>query len=192
MRALPLPPARSGRAVLTATGRRLLDGDAAWGTLTVQPDRFGTRYVLTVYPPGSTALDRRRIRIWRGSPIWGALLWIVAEAILTRHLHPLLALATSTTLLAGCILAAQAYAGAPRRQVRVLAATLLPRRYDPVSAGMCEAMQRLARILRTAESSLHASRMTPAQFELTWWQVYDMVASIRAQPAVIRSDLPPQ
>src|SRR4029079_6608109 len=39
--------------------RRLRDGDAQGGSLAIQPDRFGTRYFLIVYPPGITAGERR-------------------------------------------------------------------------------------------------------------------------------------
>ncbi|MHA0285301.1 DUF6611 family protein [Mycobacterium sp. C3-094] len=169
--------------MLTAGVRRVLDGDAAWGSLTIQPDRFGTRYLLVVYPPGTTCAERRRIRIWRGWPLWGASLWVLSEFVLALHLDPWLALTASTGLLVVCAGAAYSGAGAARARVRVLAATLLPRRYDPVSADMCEAMQYLAKILRDAASRRATGQITGEQFEMTWWTVYDAMAWIRADSA---------
>lgn len=181
MRAFSVSAACPGAGMLIAGVRRLLDGASAWGSLTVQPDRFGTRYLLVVYPPGTTGAERRRVRIWRGWPLWGASLWLLSEIVLTRHLDPWSALALSTGLLVVCVTAAYAFAGAARGGVRVLAATLLPRRYDPVSTTMCEAMQHLAKILRDAESRREAGLITAAQFEMAWWTVYDTMATIRAQ-----------
>lgn len=154
---------------------------AQWGSLTIQPDRFGTRYLLVVYPPGTTDAERRRIRAWRGWPLWGALLWILAEVTLTRHLDPWLALALSTGLLTVSATTAFAMAGAPRARVHTLAATLLPRRYDPVSNALCDRMSELAQIMRDADALRAAGVISPVCFEQTWWTVYDAMESIRAQ-----------
>lgn len=168
--------------------RRLLDGDTRWGSLTIQPDRFGTRYLLVVYPPGTTDAERRRIRVWRGWPLWGALLWILAEIALTRHLDPWLALAVSTGLLTVCVTAAFRISGAPRARVHTLAATLLPRRYDPVSNALCDTMNAMAQMLRDADALRAAGRISPARFEQTWWTVYDAMASIRLQSGARQLD----
>jgi len=164
---------------MIAVVRRALQGEARWGSLTIQPDRFGTRYLLVVYPPGSTDAERRRIRVWRGWPLWGALLWVLSEVTLIRHLDPWLAQLVSTGLLTACVVAAFATAGAARGRVRVLAATLLPRRYDPVSKALCDSMTELAQTLRDADALRAAGVISPARFELTWWTVYDAVAAIR-------------
>ena len=64
---------------------RLLDGENRWGFARVQVDRFGvTRYRLVVYPPGISDIERRRLRVWRGSPIWGTALWVMAEIYLQQ------------------------------------------------------------------------------------------------------------
>jgi hypothetical protein len=164
---------------MIAVLRRALQGQAQWGTLTIQPDRFGTRYLLVVYPPGSTDAERRRIRIWRGWPLWGALLWVLSEMTLIRHIDPWLALVVSTGLLTVCAVAAFAAAGAPRGRVRVLAATLLPRRYDPVSKDLCDTMTELAQTLRDADTLRATGAISAARFELTWWTVYDAMGAVR-------------
>ena len=157
--------------------RRLLDGDAQWGSLAIQPDRFGTRYFLIVYPPGITAGERRRIRIWRGWPIWGAVLWILAEITLARHLDPWYALAVSTGVLLAAGATAFVMAGEARSRVRAMGATLLPRHYDPISEAACRRMNELAARLREADAQLRRGLIEPAQFEMTWWQVYDEIAA---------------
>ena len=108
--------------------------------MAIQPDRFGTRYFLTVYPPGITAGERRRIRIWRGWPVWGAVLWILAEITLTRNPHPWYALAVSTGVLLAAGATAFVMAGEARSRVRAMGATLLPRHYDPISEAACRRM----------------------------------------------------
>ncbi|MCV7127336.1 MULTISPECIES: DUF6611 family protein [Mycolicibacterium] len=158
--------------------RRVLDGDAQWGSLTIQPDRFGTRYHLVVYPPGITATERRRVRIWRGWPLWGALLWILSQMVLIRHLDPWSALFASAGLVVVTAATACAMAGPARARVHTLAATLLPRQYDPVSKALCTTMHQLARTLREADSQRAQGVMSPAQFEMTWWRVYNEMAVV--------------
>jgi len=157
--------------------RRLLDGDAQWGSLAIQPDRFGTRYFLIVYPPGITAGERRRIRIWRGWPIWGAMLWIFSEIALTRHLDPWYALAVSTGVLLAAGATAFVMAGEARNRVRTTRATLIRGDYDPISRAACSRMHELADRLREADARRSRGLMEPAEFEMTWWQVYDELAA---------------
>ncbi|VEG51461.1 Uncharacterised protein [Mycolicibacterium aurum] len=165
-------------AMLSNVFRRLLDGDAEWGSLTIQPDRFGTRYLLVVYPPGITARDRRLVRLWRGWPVWGAVLWVLAEVTLLRCTGAWTALAVSTGILLGTGVATRALAGELRAQVRCVAATLLPRHYDPISGAACAAMAESADRLREARAWRIAGLTTPAEFETTWWKVYDSVGAL--------------
>ena len=59
-----------------------------------------TRYRLVIYPPGISETERRRLRVWRGWPMWGALLWIVSYVILTELIgaRPALLVSTATYL----------------------------------------------------------------------------------------------
>ncbi|HEX2402769.1 MAG TPA: DUF6611 family protein, partial [Mycobacterium sp.] len=55
---------RTGSGLLRRGWSRLLDGDRAWGSLEIRPDRFGvTRYRLVVFPPGIDDAERRRVRM---------------------------------------------------------------------------------------------------------------------------------
>lgn len=169
--------------MLTRAVRRVLDGGAQWGSLTIQPDRFGTRYHLVVYPPGTTVDERRRVRIWRGWPLWGALLWILAEMVLTRQLGPWPALVVSTAMLVVTAATARALSGPARTRVHTLAATLLPRQYDPVTTALCTTMHELARTLREADSLRAQGMLSPAQFETVWWQIYNEM-DVVARPGI--------
>src|SRR5690242_13702116 len=76
---------------------RLLDGDRAWGSLEIHPDRFGlTRYRLVVFPPGINAAERRSVRVARGWPLWGAVVWVLCEVCLTQTTGPWTAVLMST------------------------------------------------------------------------------------------------
>lgn len=163
--------------VLNTVFRRLLEGDAQWGSLTIQPDRFGTRYFLIVYPPGTTVAERRRIRIWRGWPIWGAALWIVSEIALSGQIDPWHALAVSTSILLAAGAVAFMMAGRARGRVRTMGATLLPRHCDPISQAACTRMSELTDRLREAEAQRTRGFIDSARFELAWWQVYNDMAA---------------
>ena len=83
--------------LLARWGARLLDGENRWGFVCIQIDRFGvTRYRLVVYPPGISDVQRRRLRLWRGAPIWGAALWVLSEIFLQQLIGSWTALAFST------------------------------------------------------------------------------------------------
>jgi hypothetical protein len=56
--------------------RRLTEGPAVWGRVSVWPRSPGIweRYRLTVYPPGTSTTERRALRFARTWPIAGALI----------------------------------------------------------------------------------------------------------------------
>ena len=68
-----------GPGILRRGWLRLVDGDSPWGSIIVCPERMGViHYRLVIYPPGISETERRRLRVWRGWPMWGALLWIAS------------------------------------------------------------------------------------------------------------------
>jgi len=93
---------RRGSSLLRQGWLRLLDGDRPWGSLDIRPDRFGvTRYRLVVYPPGISQSERRRVRVARGWPLWGALVWVMCEIFMNTMTTPWIALALSTATCLG-------------------------------------------------------------------------------------------
>jgi hypothetical protein len=154
--------------------QRLLDGDRPWGSIDIRPDRFGvTRYRLVVYPPGISESERRRVRIARGWPLWGALLWIVSEIVLSHTIAPWAAFAMSTAAFICSGMAAVWTAGPLRTRVRTMAAMVMGGHHDPVSGAVRDRLEDLAGTLVNADERLAAGEITPAEHEMVWWRVYD-------------------
>jgi hypothetical protein len=167
---------RTGSGVLHRGLLRLLDGDRLWGSIDVIPDRFGmTRYRLVVYPPGISESERRRVRVARGWPLWGALVWVVGEIWLSHVTGPGTALTISTAAYLGAGLVAVAMAGAARTRVRTMAAMVMAGYHDPASAAARDKLEALAGVLIEADERLVRGQLTPAEHELTWWRVYDQM-----------------
>src|SRR6187551_1478872 len=123
---------RWGSGLLRRGWSRLLDGDRAWGSIEIRPDRFGvTRYRLVVFPPGIDDAERRRVRMARGWPLWGALVWVFCEISLSNTLGPWTALVVSTAIYLGLGLVATASAGVTHKQVRTIGTTVMAGHYDP-------------------------------------------------------------
>jgi hypothetical protein len=167
---------------------RLLDGDSPWGSIDIRPDRFGvTRYRLVVYPPGISESERRWVRLARGWPSWGVLVWFTCEMFLTNVTGPWTAFAISTTACLGSGLASFAMAGTPRTRVRTLAATVMAGHHDPISGASRDRLEELAATLLDADERLAAGRISAIQHELIWWQVYDQM-SRNSAPGMHPSD----
>src|SRR5690242_3656855 len=105
---------------------RLVDGACPWGRFIVCPDRMGvTHYRLVIYPPGILETDRRRLRVWRGWPMWGALLWITSYGILAGLMEPRTAVTMSAATFVGTGVVALMRAGDVRTRVREMRATVM-------------------------------------------------------------------
>jgi hypothetical protein len=170
-----------GTGLLHRGWLRLLDGEWPWGSLDIRPDRFGmTRYRLVVYPPGISESERRRVRVARGWPLWGVLVWVMCETFLSNVTGPLTALTVSTAAWLGSGLAAFAMAGAPRGRVRAMAAMVMAGYHDPVSAAARDRLEELAATLMRADDRLAGGQISATQHEMAWWQVYDQMSPIAA------------
>src|SRR5689334_14159764 len=121
---------------------RLLDGDRVWGSIDVRPGRFGiVHYRLVVFPPGLSRADHRWIRLARGSPLWGLLLWLQCEAWLSPTLlspWPALAVSTAVPLVGGAVVVT--LAGEARRQVHTMVAVTMAGYDDPLSIAARDAL----------------------------------------------------
>jgi hypothetical protein len=161
--------------------QRLLDGDRPWGSIDIRPDRFGvTRYRLVVYPPGINESQRRRLRIWRGSPLWGALLWIVAQIVLSQFLDPwtALALASIVYIVSGAV--ALACAADLRSQVRTLGVTFMAGYSDRIAVDARNKLEAVAASLLEADERLRQGQISAADHELAWWQAYNQLTPGRS------------
>ncbi len=163
--------------------RRLVDGDRPWGSVDIRTVRMGlTQYVLVVYPPGISDAQRRSVRIWRGWPMWGTLLWIASDIVLTQLIDPWAALALSTTACLGAGAAAFVRAGDARNQVRTMQATVMSGFPDPSSRAICRKLQALAVTLIDADQHRQLGLISPIQHEMIWWRVYDQIQLDPSRP----------
>jgi hypothetical protein len=168
---------RTGSGLLRHGWLRLLDGDRPWGSIDIRPDRFGvTRYRLVVYPPGISEAERRRVRVARGWPMWGALVWFICEIFLSGLTGPWTAFAVSTAACLGSGVVAFAMAGAPRTRVRTIAAMVMVGYHDPISVAARDRLEELAATLMYADDQLISGRISAIQYEMVWWQVYDQMS----------------
>ena len=156
--------------------QRALDGDRRWGSIDIRPDRFGvTRYHLVVFPPGISEADRRRVRVARGWPLWGALVWVMCEILLSHMTGPWTALVTSTVIYLGLGLVATMRAGDARRQVRTIGVLVMAGHRDPVTSALHHKLDNLAGALVDADELLARGEMSPTAHEMVWWRVYDQM-----------------
>jgi hypothetical protein len=175
---------RTVNGLLRRSWLRVLDGDRPWGSIDVRPDRFGvTRYRLVVYPPGISESERRRVRVARGWPLWGAVLWVAGEIWLSHVTDPWTALAISTAAYVGSGLVAVAMAGAPRTRVRTMAAMVMAGYHDPASAIARDRLENMASALLEADDRLARGLITPADHEMVWWRVYQQMDAGRSTTA---------
>jgi hypothetical protein len=169
---------RPSSGLVSEAWRRIIDGDRPWGSIDIRPDRFGvTRYLLVVYPPGISASERRRVRLARGWPLWGAVVWIFCEIFGSQLTGPWTALAVSTSVYLGLGVIATMNAGEPRRRVRTIAATVMVGYFDPAAAAARDRLQSLAVTLLGADERLARGEISPATHEMEWWRVYDQISS---------------
>jgi hypothetical protein len=172
-----------GPGVLRRGWSRLLDGDRPWGSIDIRPDRMGvTQYVLVVYPPGISEAERRSVRIWRGWPMWGALLWIASYVVLTQLIDPWTARALPTAAYLGAGIAAFVRAGDARTRVRTMKATVMSGFPDPSSRAICHKLQALAVTLTEADEHRQLGLISPIEYEMIWWRVYDQIQLDQPRP----------
>jgi hypothetical protein len=166
--------------------RRVLDGDSRWGSLDIRPDRFGvTRYRLVVFPPGISDAERRRVRLARGWPLWGALMWVFCEIMFSQTMGPWTALAASTAIYLGLGLVTTARAGDLHKQVRTIGAMVMAGHYDPMASVLRRQIETFAGALTEADERLARGEISATAHEMTWWRVYDLMGP--GAPAVHES-----
>jgi hypothetical protein len=154
----------------------LLDGENRWGFVHVQADRFGvTRYRLVVYPPGISHAERRRLRFWRGAPIWGAAVWIGLEIFLQQLTGPWSALAVSTGTVLALAVVALAKTDDTWTKVKAMTAVTMAGHPDTAMLAARDRLLRMAMTLTDAEERVDEGQMSPLDHEALWWSVYEQL-----------------
>lgn len=177
--------APQGRADTTGSDLidRLAEGPSVWGSFSAGSGRYGVcRYRLVVFPPGISSTQRRRLRLWRGWPIWGACLWLTAALVLGVIGTPAVAAlwaATALFVISGVI--ARRIAGHLPGDVRTIDLTTIPG-YDlpegmPTPASIADTLGEL----RCADARMSRGIITPVEHEVIWQHVYDSMPHRRSR-----------
>jgi len=156
---------------------RLLDGGRTWGSLEVSASRYGaTRYRLVVFPPGIAREQRIVLRIWRGFPVWGLALWLVAEIVLLTDVGAGAALAISTGLWLTAGMVTMGLAGDTRGRVRTLTVLRMVGVNDAMVVDELNRLRTLAERLVRADAQQAAGQLSTVDHEAEVWRVYDQMA----------------
>jgi Family of unknown function (DUF6611) len=154
---------------------RLLDGAHPWGSFDAMVGRYGLRrYRLTVFPPGISTADRRLLRLWRGWPVGGGVIAMLAVMLLgdaVSSAQTTVVVATATYLSVGAVLFV--LTTGVRAGVRSVSLILLAGVLDPGERRSYAEWERLVDVLTRADSMLKAGAIDPTQHEALWWQAYD-------------------
>ena len=153
---------------------RVLEGDRVWGGLEVWPSRNGvTRYRLTVYPPGASAVERRQQRLWRAWPLVAVLFWLVELSVFaSAGPLPRAVFTASAVTMAGSVAWLTRKRCRPRRISVVKMTgfggveTVGP--YDDLVSGLER--------LESADAALHDGLITIVQHEASWTEVWESLA----------------
>lgn len=152
----------------------VLDGRYRWGSYTVSVTRYGSvNHRLVLYPPGMSAGQRRRVRLWRG---W-MLLGIVGALGVFLGLAE--AGVSSLVIMAACVsfyllgaVVVGHHAGPIRREVLELTAARSALVSDLGHTAECRYLAGLSAMLTAADESLDHGRSSAADHELIWSAVY--------------------
>lgn len=145
--------------------------------------RYGVRrYRLTVYPPGTSALDRRLARLWRGWPVSGAVLGLLEVMLLSSTRLPaetVFSVAVGSYLGIGTLLYLRA--GSGRVRIRSLSVLLVPDDSDADERRTYTECQLLAHTLVRADRKVSSGAMSWIDYEATWWDAYESLGTLTAR-----------
>jgi hypothetical protein len=159
---------------------RLLDGAHPWGSFDATVGRYGVqRYRLIIYPPGISTDDRRLAQLWRGWPISGAVLGLLALILLGNAAaspDTVLAVAVAAYVSIGAMLFLRA--GPVRVQVKSMSIILTPGATDARERRRYIEWQTLVHMLTRADDMLRTGAISLVEYEATWWKAYDRLEAI--------------
>jgi hypothetical protein len=159
---------------------RLLDGAHHWGSFDATVGRYGVRrYRLIVYPPGISTTDRRLARLWRGWPITGAVLGLIAIMLFGNEVaspNAVLAWAVAVYVGFGALLFLRA--GPARVEVRSRSIILMPKVADARERRKYIEWQTVVWRLTRADQLLRTGAISLVEHEASWWEAYDRLEEI--------------
>jgi len=162
--------------LLTRTWTELRDGRHRWGDDSAVVGRYGVVVrTLAVYPPGSTASDRRWLRAWRSAPMFAVVLFWLGLAGFGSRMPLPVALAATVLLIAGLFIALAWRCRRTRSAVVAIMSETPPGTTRPELLDRQAAMNRVLAIMRTAERRLADGEIDEVEFQHRWYLAYEMV-----------------
>jgi hypothetical protein len=156
---------------------QLLDGKHRWGGVEIGLPKQGFRwYRLTVYPPGTTNDDRRRLRLARSWPTWGAVMFVASLVCLGAALGPWMGLVASAALWLAAGAWVLSRTGDLSARVRTFGVILINRHHDPRTAARFALMETVVEALTHADLLLEQNKISVTHHELIWGLAYDRLA----------------
>ncbi len=159
---------------------RLLDGAHPWGSFDATVGRYGVRrYRLIIYPPETSTANRQLARIWRGWPVTGAALGLLAVMLLgnvAAQPNTVLEYAVAAYLSIGALLFLRA--GPARVQVRSLSAILSPKAADDRERLRHTEWATLVNMLTRADRMLTTGAISVVEHEAIWWDAYERLEAV--------------
>ncbi len=159
---------------------RLLDGPHPWGSFDATVGRYGVRRDrLVIYPPGTSTADRRLARMWRGWPVLGAALGLLAVIFLGETVAPPAAVLGYVVVANVCIgVLLFLRAGPARVPVRSLSAVLVPLAADERERRRHTDWVTLVDALTRADRMLTIGAMSRVEYEAIWWDAYERLEAV--------------
>jgi uncharacterized protein DUF6611 len=158
----------------------LLDSAHPWGSFDAPVGRYGVRrYGLMIYPPGTSTADRRMARLWRGWPITGAVLVLLAVILLgnvAASPDTVLGLGVAVYVSVGALLFLRA--GPAYVRVRSMSVILMPGAADATERRRYIEWQTLVRMLTRADQLLRTGAISLVEHETTWWEACGCLEAI--------------
>ena len=113
---------------------------------------------------------------------WMTLLFPLAGCILTGLIGPRTALVISTAAFVGTGVVAFIRAGDVRARVRTMRATVMSGYPDPLPQDARRKLRALAATLIEADHRRQLGLLSPIEYEMTWWRVYDQIEPDHSRP----------
>jgi hypothetical protein len=158
----------------------MLDGPRPWGFFDAAVGRYGVRrHRLVIYPPGISSADRRLARMWRGWPVSGAALGLLAVMLLGNTVAPpaaVLEYVVTGYVIIGAVLFLRA--GPVRVPVRSLSAVLMPLAPDAGERRRHSEWAALVDALTRADRMVAAGAISRVEYEAIWWDAYERLEAV--------------
>lgn len=126
------------------------------------------------------------MRVWRGFPEWGVLLWLSAAATLSGLTDPGTAAAIATTAALSAGATSFARAKTLRKQVRSAEVTLPYPNSDVDMLVRARLIESIGTTMTDADNRLRDGKLSPSDHEAMWWRAYDQLERETVIPPVGR------